>query len=118
MFYALVVIFFIFWGRANQSDEWLEFQGLQGFLLLMIFVSLGFALHISNKQRKKYDKDIPKVIERWAEIRRKGVQKTRSEVDEMCELEREFGILDEQFREFYEIPDELVNDPNAYFYQP
>ena len=118
MFYALVVIFFIFWGRANQSDEWLEFQGLQGFVLLMIFVSLGFALHISNKQRKKYDKEIPKVIERWAEIRRKGVQKTRSEVDEMCELEREFGILNEQFRQFHGIPDELVNDPYAYFYQP
>ena len=58
------------------------------------------------------------MIERWEEIRRKGVQKTRSEVDEMCELERKFGILDEQFREFYGIPDELVNDPNAYFYKP
>lgn len=116
MFYVLVAVIVLFWGRYD--PEWWELQGLQGFVLLMIFVSLGFALHISSRQRKKYDKEIPKVIERWVEIRRKGVQKTRSEVDEMCELEREFGILDEQFREFYGIPDELVNDPNAYFYQP
>ena len=116
MFYVLVAVIVLFWGRYD--PEWWELQGLQGFVLLMIFVSLGFALYISSRQRKKYDKEIPKVIERWEEIRRKGVQKTRSEVDEMCELEREFGILDEQFREFYGIPDELVNDPNAYFYQP
>lgn len=115
MFYVLVAVIVLFWGRYD--PEWWELQGLQGFVLLMIFASLGFALHISSRQRKKYDKEIPKVIERWEEIRRKGVQKTRSEVDEMCELEREFGILDEQFREFYEIPDELVNDPNAYFYK-
>ena len=116
MFYVLTAILVVFWGRYD--PEWLGFQGLQGFVLLMIFVSLGFALHVSNKQRKKYDEEIPKIIERWAEIRRKGIQKTRSEVDEMCELEREFGILNEQFRQFHGIPDELVNDPYAYFYQP
>lgn len=118
MIYALIVILFIFWGRENQNGEWLEFQGLQGFLFLMIFVSLGFALHFSHRQQEKYNDEIKKVVERWEEIRRKGVQKTRSEVDEMCELEREFGILDEQFRQFHGIPDELVNDPYAYFYQP